>query len=154
MPIRAVVFDIGGVLEVGSDGREPTIAFPQMAARWDARLDLRPGEMDGRLRAVGEQLRSQGKDGSVGTCTEAEWHADLRRTAGLDDAQFGAFLRDFWDVYCGRLNVALAAYFAGLRPRYRTALLSNSFVGARREEQQRHRFDEICDLIIYSHEAG
>jgi haloacid dehalogenase-like hydrolase len=30
----------------------------------------------------------------------------------------------------------------------------NSFVGARREEQQRHRVEDLCDLIIYSHEVG
>ena len=27
-------------------------------------------------------------------------------------------------------------------------------MGARREEQQRHHFDEMCDLIIYTHEEG
>lgn len=59
-----------------------------------------------------------------------------------------------WDWYCGRLNVPLADYFRRLRPRYQTAILSNSFVGARREEQQRHRVEDMCDLIIYSHEVG
>jgi putative hydrolase of the HAD superfamily len=41
-----------------------------------------------------------------------------------------------------------------LRPRYQTALLSNSFVGARRQEQHRYHFEELCDLIIYTHEEG
>jgi putative hydrolase of the HAD superfamily len=31
---------------------------------------------------------------------------------------------------------------------------SNSFVGARRREQERYHFDEITDLIVYSHEVG
>jgi putative hydrolase of the HAD superfamily len=48
----------------------------------------------------------------------------------------------------------MADFFRSLRPRYQTALLSNSFVGARREEQQRYHFDEMCDLIIYTHEEG
>jgi epoxide hydrolase-like predicted phosphatase len=41
-----------------------------------------------------------------------------------------------------------------LRPRYQTALLSNSFVGAREKEQERYQFEELVDLIIYSHEVG
>jgi putative hydrolase of the HAD superfamily len=32
--------------------------------------------------------------------------------------------------------------------------LSNSFVGAREREQEAHRFDEVCDVIVYSHEEG
>jgi putative hydrolase of the HAD superfamily len=63
-------------------------------------------------------------------------------------------MRDFWDVYCGVLNREIAEYFEGLRPRFRTALLSNSFVGARREEQARFHFAEMTDLIVYSHEEG
>ena len=77
-----------------------------------------------------------------------------RDGTGMDQAQMDAFLRDFWDVYCGAPNTELAAYFRRLRPRYRTALLSNSFVGARREEEARFHFAAMTDLIVYSHEEG
>jgi epoxide hydrolase-like predicted phosphatase len=63
-------------------------------------------------------------------------------------------MRDHWDVYCGEPNAELAAYLGGLRPRYQTALLSNSFDGARREEEQRYHYSQLVDLIIYSHEEG
>jgi epoxide hydrolase-like predicted phosphatase len=89
MQVRAVVFDIGGVLE--------DTPATGTAGTWEARLRLRPG---------------------------------------------------------GTLNTELAIYFGGLRPRYRTALLSNSFVGARQREQERYRFGDITDLIVYSHEVG
>ncbi len=46
------------------------------------------------------------------------------------------------------------SYFSSLRPRYQTALLSNSFAGARSREQERYHFDEMTDLLIYSHEEG
>ncbi len=46
------------------------------------------------------------------------------------------------------------SYFSSLRPRYQTALLSNSFVGARKREQEHYHFAEMTDLIIYSHEVG
>jgi FMN phosphatase YigB (HAD superfamily) len=154
MSIRAIVFDIGGVLEVGTDGREPSSAFPQMIGRWNARLGLGTGELSARLREMDERLKSTGRDGALGACSEEEWQEELRLVTGMDQPQLDAFLRDIWDVYCGELNVELAAYFASLRPCYQTALLSNSFVGARREERQRFHFDEMCDLIIYSHEEG
>jgi len=37
---------------------------------------------------------------------------------------------------------------------YRTAIISNSFAGARGKEQERYGFADMCDLIIYSHEEG
>jgi putative hydrolase of the HAD superfamily len=46
------------------------------------------------------------------------------------------------------------AYFASLRPRYRTGILSNSFVGAREREQERYGFEDMCDMVVYSHEVG
>jgi putative hydrolase of the HAD superfamily len=154
MTIRAVVFDIGGILEIVPEGGDPTRRFPDMFARWEMRLGLPPGEMDTRLTQMDERLSAAGKDGSIGTCTEEEWLAELRLATEMDDTQMDAFMRDFWDVYCGGPNTELIEYFKGLRPRYRTALLSNSFVGARREEEARFGFAAITDLIVYSHEEG
>jgi len=154
MSIRAIVFDIGGVLEVTPRGVEPTAAFPEMIARWDARLYALPGELDARLSRLDERLKRMGKDGALGTCAEEAWVAELRFVTGMDAAQADAFMRDFWDVYLGALNVELATYFAGLRPRYRTAILSNSCAGAREKEQERYGFGGMCDLIVYSHEEG
>ena len=48
----------------------------------------------------------------------------------------------------------LVEYFRGLRPKYQTAIISNSFVGAREKEAEAYQFDTICDFIIYSHEVG
>jgi len=73
---------------------------------------------------------------------------------GLDEPRLDAFMRDLWTEYLGTLNVELADYCRGLRPRYRTAIISNSFVGARSREQERYHFDQITDLIVYSHEVG
>lgn len=156
MAIRAVIFDIGGVLELapGGTGGEPTAGFPAMITALETRLGLAPGELDARISELDAQLREEGKDGALGTCTEEEWRAELRATTGMDQAQCDAFMRDFWDVYLGTPNGELIAYFAALRPRFRTALLSNSFVGARREEQDRYHFEAIADLIVYSHEEG
>lgn len=63
-------------------------------------------------------------------------------------------MTDIWREYLGTPNTELMEYFRGLRPRYQTAILSNSFVGAREREQEAYQFDEMCDFIIYSHEVG
>jgi putative hydrolase of the HAD superfamily len=139
MPIRAVVFDIGGVLE-----DTPAIGVTE---QWEATLRLRPGELNERLGGVWEA-------GAIGAVSEAEVRESIARILRLDDARVNAFLADIWTEYLGALNAELADYFGGLRPRYRTALLSNSFVGAREREEERYGFGEITDLIIYSHEVG
>jgi epoxide hydrolase-like predicted phosphatase len=143
MAIRAVVFDIGGVLEL--DVIE-TMDI-DLDARWEQRLGLQPGELDRRMEAVW-------RAGSLGECTEEEVHQAMGKRLGMNQEQIEEYMREMWDWYCGRLNVPMAHFFRSLRPRYQTAILSNSFVGARREEQQRYHFEEMCDLIIYSHEEG
>ncbi len=143
MVIRAVVFDIGGVLEL--DVIE--LVDIGLDARWEQRLGLRPGELDQRMETVWLA-------GSLGECTEEYVHQEMGKRLGMNQEQVEEYMREMWDWYCGRLNVPLADFFRSLRPRYQTAILSNSFVGARREEQQRYHFEEMCDLIIYSHEEG
>ena len=116
---------------------------------WDA-----AGELDSRLSSVDKRLASRGQDPGLGTCTEEEWQQELRHATGMSPEQLAAFLRAYWDVYCGTPNEEMLSFLRGLRPRYRTALLSNSGVGARREEQERYHYSELTDLIVYSHEEG
>lgn len=73
---------------------------------------------------------------------------------GLDETRVAAFISDAWGEYLGSLNDELAAYFAQLRPRLRTGILSNSFVGAREREQAAYGFEDLCDVVVYSHEEG
>ena len=54
----------------------------------------------------------------------------------------------------GTLNRDLADYFVRLRPCYKTGILSNSFVGAREREQEAYGLEDMCDVIVYSHEVG
>ncbi len=139
MAIRAVVFDIGGVLEITPD--------TGMIQKWETHLHLKPGELDTRMASIW-------RDGLLGKCSEDYVQQSLREILVMDQAQVDAFMHDLWKEYLGTLNVPLATYFSSLRPRYQTALLSNSFVGARAREQERYHFAEMSDLIIYSHEVG
>ncbi len=139
MAIRAVVFDIGGVLEF-----TPRTGWVE---KWETHLHLKPGELHERLTDVW-------RDGRIGTISEEEVEKSIGEIMDMDQGQVEALMADLWEEYLGELNVELAAYFASLRPRYQTAILTNSFAGARDKEQERYNFAEICDLLIYSHEEG
>lgn len=139
MVIRAVVFDIGGVLEI-----TPDLGVDR---RWEARLGLPAGE-------IGERMADVWTGGALGTITLDDVHLALMDRLGLDQQQLTAFMADVWREYVGSANTELIEYARGLRPRYLTGILSNSFVGAREREQAAYGFEELVDDIVYSHEAG
>jgi len=139
MTIQAIVFDVGGVLEITPDLGVTT--------KWEQRLQLTAGELDQRLRDVW-------RGGSIGTISEQDVHRSISEIMGMSTAQVDAFMQDIWQEYLGTLNTELVEYFRSLRPKYQTAFLCNSFVGAREKEQELYHFDELCDFIIYSHEVG
>jgi len=139
MPARVVVFDIGGVLEVN-----PSTGWD---ARWEARLSLPTGEINRRLEHVWQA-------GMVGRITEQDVARDMGNLLGLDEEEVRALLVETWDEYLGTANAELIRYFASLRQRCQTAIISNSFVGAREREQERYDFESVCELIVYSHEVG
>jgi epoxide hydrolase-like predicted phosphatase len=147
MPIRVVMFDIGGILEVIPEGGDPATRFPALDEEWEARLGLAPGHLTRAFEPVAA-------DGAFGRCTYDEWCARFRTSAGMNQADFDAYMAAFWDIYMGNPNEELIAWFRALRPRYRTAILSNSFVGARAHEEERYGFTSMVDLAIYSHEEG
>jgi putative hydrolase of the HAD superfamily len=139
MTIQAVVFDIGGILEI-----TPSLGVTE---RWEARLGLASGEINKRMADVWH-------DGGIGTITEADVHRALAERFGFDDQQVGEFMGWVWREYLGSANTELIEYARRLRPWYRTGILSNSFVGAREREQAAYGFEDLVDEIVYSHECG
>jgi epoxide hydrolase-like predicted phosphatase len=139
MTIEAVVFDIGGVLEI-----TPSLGVAEM---WESRLGLEPGEIDKRMQDIWE-------GGAIGTVSERDVHQAVRERLGLDARQLEEFMGMIWREYLGTANIELIEYVRRLRPRYRTAIVSNSFVGAREREQAAYGFEDLVDEIVYSHECG
>jgi putative hydrolase of the HAD superfamily len=136
-----VVFDIGGVLE-----RE---VATDLHVRWERRLGLAPGEFFERLRASG-----LARDANLGRVSETEFAQGVGRLYGLDPPRGEELLADLWEWYVGELNSEVASYFQGLRPRYRTAILSNAAAGGVRVEEARYGFSKMADLLVYSFEEG
>ncbi len=143
MPIKAVIFDIGGVLEAVADADET------LGLKWQNRLGLDRAAFAGAIRRVDPDRRCE-----IGGMTEAEYRDRCAAELGLSPAQADQFMADMWDWYCGELDEELMAFAISLRPALATAIISNSADGARREEIARYAFDTIFDPIIYSHEVG
>lgn len=139
MTIRAIVFDIGGVLEI-----TPSLGIDE---QWERKLNLKRGELNQLLVDVW-------RGGSLGTISIEKVHERIGEIMSWDGTQVNEYMDDIWREYLGTLNVELADYFRNLRPKYKTAIISNSFVGAREREAQHYQFDSICDFILYSHEVG
>jgi epoxide hydrolase-like predicted phosphatase len=139
MRIQAVVFDIGGVLELTPD--------LGVTGTWESRLGLASGELDERMYDIW-------RGGSIGTISEQEVHQALAERLGFDEEQLADFMGDIWREYLGAANTELIDYAGRLRPRYRTGIVSNSFVGAGEREQAAYGFEDLVDEIVYSQECG
>lgn len=139
MAIRAVVFDVGGVLAL--------VGSMDFDRRWEAELGLAEGTIGATMADVWEA-------GAVGRVTEDEVHRAMRDRLGLTGEQVDAVLAEMWRQYLGVTNTELVEYARGLRPAYRTGILSNSFVGAREREHRAHGLGDLVDDLIYSHEVG
>jgi epoxide hydrolase-like predicted phosphatase len=139
MPIRAVIFDFGGVLvrTEDSSGRR----------KWEKRLGLPEG---GLARVVFDSevaARSM-----VGQATEAEIWEHVAATFGLNDEQLRELRRDFWSG--DRLDAGLVRFLRDLRPRYKTAILSNAWPGTRETFTQIFGLDAVVDEMVISAEEG
>jgi putative hydrolase of the HAD superfamily len=137
--IRAVVFDAGNVLELSEDN----YVFDE----WAAGLGLTSAEFAERTQAAWD-------GGDIGTVTLEEVHRRLGEALGIDDAQVNAIMESMWREYLGTANTELTEWARGLRPRYKTGILSNSFVGAREREQAAYGYMDFIDDLVYSHEVG
>lgn len=141
MAIRAVVFDIGGVLE--------RVGPPLWADLWRDRLGLSQSEFDAAVARVDPDGQAQ-----TGGLSEAEMRNRYAQVLALSPADADELMADVWDWYCGELDEQLVAYARRLRSRVKTGILSNSADGARREETRRYGLPDLVDDIVYSHEVG
>lgn len=139
MTIRAIIWDMGGVLVRTEDyGPRDGLA---------ARLGLTRYELEGRV--FGGRSGDGGQRGEI----SAEQHWENVRTAfGLDAAGGIAFEQAFFGG--DRLDESLVNYIRSLRGQYRTALLSNAFNDLRRRLHEQWPIADAFDEIVISAEVG
>jgi HAD superfamily hydrolase (TIGR01509 family) len=136
--IRAVVLDIGSVLEIIDD-----TVFP-------APFEQRHGLAAGSVHAGAATLPG---DAGLGGLSEAQVRTHWQQHLALSDAEADELMADYWRWYVGTLDQELFDWFAGQRPARKTGILSNSGPGAR-EAERCWGFEAITDDIVYSHEVG
>jgi FMN phosphatase YigB (HAD superfamily) len=136
--IKAVVLDVGSVLEIIDDS-----VFPEP---FEERHGLEAGAVVAAIQRLPEHP-------GLGGVTELETREHWQRELGLSDAQADELMADFWRWYVGELDHELFDWFAGQRPERLTGILSNSHAGAR-EAERCWGFEAITDDIVYSHEVG
>jgi epoxide hydrolase-like predicted phosphatase len=139
MPIHAIIFDMAGVILRIED---------QPARRqWETRLGLTEEEL---FRQVFENEASP--RAMIGQATDAQvwnWVADALH---LSNAQAKELARDFWAG--NHVDQVLMQFIRGLRPRYKTALLSNAWLSTRAEMIDRFGLADEFDTVIISSEEG
>jgi putative hydrolase of the HAD superfamily len=137
--IGGVFFDIGGVLLRTED----TTA----RQKWERRFGLPDwGLADAVFGSQAAKLASLGH-GSVA----AIW-AGVGQRFGLSEAELAELQRDFWAG--DRFDEALIAYIAALRPRYRTAVISNAWPDMRGFLMEQPFFAPAFDKLFISAEMG
>ena len=109
MTIQAVVFDIGGVLEI-----TPDLGVTGM---WESRLGLGPGELNKRMCDVW-------RGGSIGTVSERDVHQAVSEILGLDRWQLAEFMADIWREYLGTAAADSSSFSARCFSRVRSSVRS------------------------------
>lgn len=139
MPIRAVIFDLGGVL-LRTEDRAPR---EQLARS----LGMTYDELS-QLIFNSESARSA----TLGKITKQAHWVKVRDMLKLSRDEFTRVSPAFWGG--DKMDENLIAYLRSLRSKYRTALLSNAWDDLRENIESRWKIADAFDEIIISSEIG
>jgi len=139
--INTVVIDIGGVLV--------RTANRLSRERWEEKIDLPDGGLDNLVFLSPEaSLSTIGKEPQ-----ESIWKA-IQGRLNLSEKQLEKFKEDFWAM--DFLDIDLLNAFMNLRNKFKTAILSNFWVGARETVGKLYNIKEgiTADNLFFSCEIG
>ncbi len=139
MTIRAVIWDMGGVLLRTEDHKSRE----------------RQAEKLGLSRDKLEEMVFWGDYGSraqLGEFTVEQHKENLRFEFDITSEEMTQFWEEFWAG--DRVDMELIEYIRSLRSRYKTCLLSNAFSNLRRVIDEVWNFSDAFDEIIISAEVG
>ncbi len=134
-PIRAIIFDVGGVL-LRTEDRAPR-------QQWEAKLGLPPGGAEALVFNS-----DMGQKAQRGAISEPELWQWLGSHLSLTAAETAAFRTGFWAG--DRLDLSLVALIRQLKKRYQTAVISNYASNLRQELTNPFGIADAFDEIIIS----
>ncbi len=136
--IKAVIFDIGGVLVRTEDLTSRRL--------WEARFGLPDW---GLAKLVFDNPVAI--EATLGRATTTDVWRHVGERLGVSGAELAQLEEDFWSG--DRYDSDLIAWIGSLRPRYRTGILSNAWdwMPTRHGPYINH---SVFDVIVYSQEIG
>ncbi|MEX1018302.1 MAG: HAD family phosphatase [Litorilinea sp.] len=137
--IRAVIFDVGGVL-IRTEDRAPRRAL-------ERHLGLAPGEAEELV--FGEPMGTRAQLGEIPAATLWGW---VQRKLALDADGLAAFYEQFYGG--DRLDQDLVDLIRHLRPRYQTAIISNAMDDLRDVVTTLYPMADAFDLVVGSAYEG
>jgi epoxide hydrolase-like predicted phosphatase len=136
--IRAVIFDLGGVLVRTSDFKPRQRLAQEFGMTLDKLMDLVFDHEAGRRAQLGE------------VTYEEHWEY-IRQVLKLSPLELAAVQKVFWKK--DFVDKELVVTLRGLRKTHRTALLSNAFTDLRQVVTEREKFADAFDEMIISSEV-
>ena len=138
MPIRAVIFDIGGMFARTEDvsGRR----------KWEQRLGLAEDTL-----AMTVWTSDISRRGEIGQATLEEIWQGIGEMFALNTAEVKELQADFWSG--GTWDADLTEFVRSLKPRYKTGVISNAWPEAR-EFVEPHAGRDTFDTLLFSAEEG
>jgi epoxide hydrolase-like predicted phosphatase len=139
MAIRAIIFDVGGVLVRDSD------PAPHHRA-WERRLGLERGRLGDAIFET-----EMGRQSMIGQVTSQQVWQEVAERFGLSASELQELEEGFWED--SKWNVELLEYARSLRPRFKTGIISDAWLDTR---QAIHAYvnEDVFDVIVYSAEEG
>ena len=139
MSIRAVIWDLGGVI-VRTEDRAPRDALAE-------RLGVTRGYLSGLVFGQDGDYRAQ-----LGQIQAEEQWGNAARKLGIPPEEMPAFIKQF---FAGdSLDSKLVDYIRGLKRNYTTALLSNALSDLRELVTQVWRIEDAFHHVVISAEVG
>jgi glucose-1-phosphatase len=133
--IRAVIFDMGGVIL-----RTEDLTSRTNLAR---KFGLTRKELEMIIFQSPESQRAE-----LGEFTELQHWNNMARLLHFPPEELEEFQRAYWDG--DRADTELEKYIRSLRPRYKTGLLSNAWHGTREKAAKLYTFLTAFDVVIFS----
>jgi epoxide hydrolase-like predicted phosphatase len=139
MSIRAIIFDMGGVIVRTEDIAPRTALASRLGISYDELSQIVFDKESARLATVGK------------ISTEQHWEA-VRLNLGLTEEEFPTVPLEFWGG--DELDTSLVDYLRSKRPVYKTALLSNAWDDLRGVLEDGYQIADAFDVMVISAEVG